>query len=150
MKKASVFLFIFAFYLASAFGQDNLNTTRIGVWPYGHGNAVAIHENHVFLSYGRTIQIYEYTNPVQPQLLGEVFMDDMICALAFDGNRAFVAGYKWFFILDVANPEQPEIISSLNISTLANTVSISGNYAYLALCDQKIYIIDISDAQNSC
>jgi len=41
MKKASIILFFFAMYLASAFGQDNLNTTRIGVWPYGPGNAVA-------------------------------------------------------------------------------------------------------------
>jgi hypothetical protein len=63
MKKYSMFLLAFAIYALPAFAQDNLNTTRIGVWPYGWGNAVAIHEDHIFLSYGRVIQVYEYSDP---------------------------------------------------------------------------------------
>jgi hypothetical protein len=148
MKKSSVFLVIFALYLANAFGQGNLNTTRIGVWPYGWGNTVACYEEHVFLSYGRVIQVYDYGDPQQPQLKGEVFMDDMIGALAFQNGIAYAAGYTGFFILDVANPELPVIISSLNISSMAYAVSVSGNFAYLALYEGEIMIIDISDTQN--
>lgn len=148
MKKVSFILIICAFYLASAYGQENLNTTRIGVWPYGRGNTVACYEDHVYLSHGRVLQVYEYTNPEQPQLMGEVFTDDRINVLAFQNEMAYAAGYEGFFILDVANPNQPEIISSLNISAFARAVYISGNFAYLALSDQNIFIIDISDAQN--
>ncbi len=148
MKKTSVILFFFAFYLTSAFGQENLNTTRIGVWPYGRGNTVAVHEDHIFLSHGRTIQVYEYANPEQPGLLGELFLDDRISVIAIYEGMAYAAGYDRFYILDVANPGQPQIIASLSISTLANAISFSGNYAYLALQEKQIYVIDISDAQN--
>lgn len=148
MKKASVILFLCAFYLASALGQGNLNTTRIGVWPYGWGNTVACYDEYVFLSYGRVIQVYDYANPQQPQLKGEVFMDDRIGALTFHNGMAIAAGLSRFFILDVANPEQPIIISSLDISSMAYAVSVSDNFAYLALYEGEIMIIDISDVQN--
>lgn len=148
MKKASIILFFFAMYLASAFGQDNLNTTRIGVWPYGPGNAVAVHQDHVFLSYGRTIQIYEYANPEQPQLSGEIFMDDMIRVLAFDGNNAFVAGYNWFYVLDISNAAQPAIISSFYLQERANAICLSSGYVYLALHNTGIMILDVSELNN--
>jgi hypothetical protein len=148
MKKASVVLVFFAMYLASAFGQDNLNTTRIGVWPYGWGNTLEIHEDHVFLSYGRVIQVYEYADPQQPELKGEVLVDDRISVLAFADGKAYAAGYKGFFILDISNPEQPEIISQLDIPGFAYGVSLDANFAYLALDDNYLCIIDISDTQN--
>ena len=148
MKKTSAILFFTIFYLASAFGQDSLNTTRIGVWPYGPGNAVATHEDNVFLSYGRAIRIYEYTLPEQPQLLGEVFMEDMIRVFAFDNNTAFVAGYDQFYILDISNTAQPEIISSFNLQSRANAICLSSTYVYLALNSAGILILDVSDLYN--
>lgn len=91
MKKYSMLMLVFAIYALPAFAQDNLNATRIGVWPYGGASVVAWHNNHVFLSYGRTIQIYEYTDPEQPQVVGEVFTDDMIRVMAFHNDIVFVA-----------------------------------------------------------
>jgi hypothetical protein len=148
MKKSSVFLFLFAFNLASAFGPDNLNTTRIGVWPYGPSYVVALHNDNIFLSHGRSIQIYEYANPEQPQLLGEVFLDDMIMTMAFDNDKAFVAGYTGFYILNISNIAQPSIISSFDIESRANAICLSSGYVYLALDDTGILILDISDLQN--
>ena len=148
MKKKSIILFFFITYLASSFGQDNLNTTRIGVWPYGFGNTVAMHEDHIFLSHGRTIQVFEYTNPVQPQLLGEVFMDDMIRVFAFENDKAFVAGYDKFYILDISNTTQPGIISSFNLQSSANAICLSNGYVYLALQSTGILILNVSDLYN--
>lgn len=148
MKKYSMLLFVFAIYALPAFAQENLNTTRIGVWPYGPGNAVAVHQDHVFLSYGRTIQIYEYTNPEHPQLSGEIFMDDMIRAFTFDGNNAFVAGYNWFYVLDISNTAQPAIISSFYLQARANAICLSSGYVYLALDNSGILILDVSELHN--
>jgi hypothetical protein len=148
MKKYSMLLLVFAIYALPAFGQDNLNTTRIGVWPYGPGNVVALHNDNVFLSHGRAIQIYEYADPDQPQLLGEVFMDDMIQVMAFDNNTAFVAGYKWFHILDISNATQPVIVSSFYLQSRANAICLSSGYVYLALNNTGIMILDISELQN--
>lgn len=148
MKKVSFILFICVFYLASAFGQENLNTTRIGVWPYGYGNAVAAHEDNVFLSYGRVIRIYEYSLSEQPQLLGEVFMEDMIQVFAFENDKAFVAGHDQFYILDISNTAQPEIISSFDLQSRANAICLSSGYVYLALQSTGILILDVSDLYN--
>ncbi|MCK9270032.1 MAG: T9SS type A sorting domain-containing protein [Bacteroidales bacterium] len=148
MKKVSFILFICVFYLASAFGQENLNTTRIGVWPYGYGNAVAAHEDNVFLSYGRAIRIYEYSLSEQPQLLGEVFMEDMIQVFAFENDKAFVAGHDQFYILDISNTAQPEIISSFDLQSRANAICLSSGYVYLALNSAGILILDVSDLYN--
>ena len=148
MKKTSVILFFFALYLTSVLGQENLNTTRAGVWPYGPGDIIANYEDHIFLSYGRTVRIYETTNPEQPQLLGEVFTDDMIRGFAFENNTAFAAGYTRFFILDITDFAQPEIISSLDIEVHANAICLSNGYVYLALQSAGILIIDINDLHN--
>ncbi|MBE0638178.1 MAG: T9SS type A sorting domain-containing protein [Bacteroidales bacterium] len=148
MKKYSMLLLVFAVYALPAFAQDNLNTTRIGVWPYSWGNTLAIHEDHLFLSYGRVIQVYEYANPQQPELKGEIFVDDRINVLAFADGKAYAAGYAGFFILDVSNPEQPEIISHLDIPGFAYGVSLYANFVYLAMYDNYFGIIDISDANN--
>lgn len=148
MKKNSILSLLFALFFMQVAAQEDFNTSRIGVWPYGWGNAVAHHENLIYLSYGRTVQVYDHINPEEPQLLGEVFLDDMARAFTFEAGIAYVAGYNTFFILNISNPEQPEIISSLSIDKRANAIGLNNGYVYLALHGTGIGIIDISDIQN--
>jgi hypothetical protein len=148
MKRKNILLLSFTICMVTVFAQNNLNTNRIGVWPYGWGNTVACYEDLLFLSYGRVVQIYDYIDPEQPLLKGEVFMDDRIGVFVFKNGKAFTAGQTGFYILDVANPEDPEIISSFEIPSPANAISLSGNFAILALNNNNLYIIDISDIQN--
>lgn len=148
MKKYSMFLLVFAIYALPAFAQDNLNTTRIGVWPYGWGNAVATHEDHIYLSQGRVVQIYDYANPQQPALQSEIFMDDMVTAFAFDEDKAYVAGYTGFYILDIADVTQPSIVSRFDIPTRTTAICLHSGFVYVALYDEGILVMDVSDLQN--
>jgi hypothetical protein len=147
--KNTLITLLFAFSLLwQANAQNSENTSLIGMWPYGPGNSVNTWDNYAMLSLGRAVQIYDYANPQEPQLTGELFLDDMIIAFAFDNNLAFAGGYKGLYIIDITDVTQPTILSILPVGNKLRGVAIHNGYLYITVYTEGIGIVDYSDPAN--
>jgi len=128
-----------------AFAQPDSNLTLIGVWPWGPCTAVAAREHYAFIGNGGLFQVFDLSNPAQPEILGEVFLGQ---SLAYDiklkGNFAFVADGN-LKVIDISNPARPQRVAALYLpETFAVRILISGNYAYVGSSGAIVSIVDSS------
>lgn len=128
-----------------AFAQLDSNLTLFGLWPWGPCTAVAAREHYAFIGNGGLFQVFDLSNPVQPEILGEVFWGQ---SLAYDiklkGIFAFVADGN-LKVIAISDPARPQRVAALYLpETFAVRILISGNYAYVGSLGAIVSIVDIS------
>lgn len=106
--------------------------------------------NHLFLSSGEHVLVYDIANILSPNLMYE-FENDMIGdnakLLEVQGDRLFIEGgyeKKGLFIFDVSNPLNPHLIQHITAFLQVEDVAVHQNYLIEAH-DRGIAIFDISD-----
>ncbi len=148
MKNTLMALLLFVSALWQANGQNNQNTSLVGRWPYGPGNAVDSWDHYAILSLGRSLQIYDFSNPQQTQLTGELFLDDIAFAFAFDNNTAFVAGYKGLHFIDITDVTNPSLLSFLPSTYYVRDVEVHNGYLYASGFNGGLGVVDYTDPTN--
>lgn len=144
MKTKLIFLLV----LLTGLSPQAQNTSLVGRWPYGPGNAVDSWNHYAMLSLGRSLQIYDFSNPQQTQLTGELFLDDMAFAFAFDNNTAFVGGYKGLYIIDITDVTNPSILSFLPSTYYVRDVEVHNGYLYASGFNGGLGVLDYADPTN--
>ncbi len=127
------------------FARPDSNLTLIGLWPWGPCTAVAAREHYAFIGNGGLFQVFDLSNPGQPQILSEVFLGQ---SLAYDiklkGDFAFVADGN-LKVIDISDPARPQRVAALYLpETFAVRILISGDYAYVGSLGAIVSIVDIS------
>ncbi|MBS4061331.1 MAG: T9SS type A sorting domain-containing protein [Bacteroidetes bacterium] len=147
--KNTLLMLLFAFSIFwQANAQNSQNTSLVGMWPYGPGNAVDSWDHYAILSLGRVLQIYDYSEPQQPQLKGELLLDDLAFAFAFDSNLVLVSGYKGLHFVDITDIMHPVLLSTLPSTNWVRDVELHNNYAYISGYEGSIGIVDYSNPAN--
>ncbi|MEW6194405.1 MAG: hypothetical protein AB1521_04510 [Bacteroidota bacterium] len=103
------------------------NTTLVGKWAAGPPYAFAVENNIVYTASGGILLILDISDPINPQLLGQVNTDGVINDVAKSGNHVYLAekgnGLK---IIDVSNLSNPIQVGELQLSGPVNKI-ISNN-----------------------
>jgi len=122
--------------------------TLIGTAFISNGNEIYINGKHAYISsdhYG--LQIIDMTDPVNPQLTGQI--DALGWTANFDksGNIGYIANASMLFAIDLSNPygTGPEMTDILPTAGQTNDVAIDGDMAYVADWTGGLRIVDISN-----
>jgi len=125
---------------------DSQNCTLIGRWAEGDCYDVLANGNIVYFGNGAYLQIMDFTDPVNPNLLGRIALPSMVRGLALSDNKMYVANYNGGLrIVDVSNPAAPVEIGALEKIGTAYDLVIDGSYAYVAGGNAGLIIVAISD-----
>jgi hypothetical protein len=129
-------------------GSVNLN---------GYVNRVFIHESYAYTTVGRSLQIIDITNPVNPEVVGSIGLSwdsNWHSDVHISGDYAYWtesgSNYSIFKVVDITNPNSLSIVGSLDTLGKARQIYVSGSYAYVAGGEQNggLIIIDVSDPFN--
>ena len=120
--------------------QDTL--TLVGQWGCGQCLAVVMTGNYALIGNGSLLQVLDVSNPVAPQIIGQVDVGSYIFGMVISGDYAYMV--PGFSVIDISNMAHPHVISNLSIPS-SSAIAVSGNYAYVGDLFSEIYTINISD-----
>lgn len=146
MKRSLLTLLFVVLIKSALIAQESLNSSRLGTWPYGFALTAEVFDDYAIASVGRTLQVFDFTDPEEMVLSSEVFIDDIVYGLKVRDNLVYAGGYfGGFYIIDVSDPGQIELVSSIDIGLNFSSIDLYGNYAYLISSDNGIYTVNIED-----
>jgi len=121
--------------------------TQIGSAPLDFGlQDIAVAGTNLY-AVGDGFQIYDITNPLQPQATGSLAVANTTKGITTSGNRAYLANnVLGLVVVDITNPQQPVELTGLTLTTSASDIAVSGNYAYVTDNGAGLHIVDISGA----
>jgi hypothetical protein len=141
-------------YLAPSMGTDitdeNLNVRLIGRWSTGPCRTVAATEINSLVYFGRGswLEIVDFSNPLEPTLMGKLLLPAPPLDILVKTPYAFVAtGSAGLQIIDITNPYQPALLSFLSTPGIAQGLEMAsnGSYLYLAAGDSGLLVIDFTN-----
>lgn len=111
----------------------------------------------------RGLRILDISDPTNPSEIG--FYDEagddplwIIERVEVSGNYAYlVSGIRGMYVIDVSDPAKPVRVGVYSLPDgFVSDVKVSGEYAYVtwsrcyysSRCDEKVYLVDISDPTN--
>jgi hypothetical protein len=129
----------------NALAQQDSNLTLIGLWPWGPCVAVAAKNNHAFIGNGGLFQVFDISNPVSPQIIGELFFGGLLVYdIGLSGNFAYIADGD-MKVIDLSQPTRPQIAAKVTVpNDFAHRLIVSRNYAYVGTVRGRLIIVDIS------
>lgn len=129
----------------TAFAQSDSILELVGLWPWGPCVAVAARDNYAFVGNGGLFQVFDISNPSDPQITGELFFGGLLVyGIAVSGNYVYIPDGD-LKVIAVSDPANPQLAAQLYIpGDFAHRIIISGNYAYLGTLAGQIIIVDIS------
>lgn len=149
LKRNLVLVFVLLALQFSLSAQVQPNTELIGKWPYGFIDYMVGHENFVLVSNGRSLQIYDYSIPIQPVLVSEVWLNDKAWRMQIVEETVYVACSNGVFAaVDIGDPAQPELLMEVDLNAFLLDFVIQEQYAYVVVQDQGIYVFDLSEPSN--
>ena len=117
-------------------------------------NAVAVQGNYAYTGDGKTLKIFDVSDPKNPTVVGtSAPMPDNSMEIVIKGNYAYVANARGGLrVLDISNPQHPFEVGVYNTNqpndgndwTLWG-VDVRDNYAYVADMSSGLRIVDISN-----
>jgi len=140
-------------------GPSSLNIKRVGAWPYGPAEAVAVDTQRdlIFLGSGGAVLILDGQDKTNPQLISEsLHTAGLVKDLCYDSTtqRLYVAaGEGGMEIWDVQNPAAPVQMVNFEVlyfgyETPVEHIGVYGNYAIVACSWGFVHSIDVSDPAN--
>ena len=128
----------------TAAGQA-MTFSHVGSIP-GPVDLVKAQGQFVYVAAGKTLVVYDVSNPATPKRAGEHTFPEKIWGFRVVGARAYVAdGHSGLGMLDISNPTALVLISLFKTPGQAKNVSVSGNKAVVANHNSGVDIIDISN-----
>lgn len=120
-----------------------------GHFIHGQYRDVTIADIYFYLCTSWGFEIYDYSNPYNPQFVGRASTDGICTGIDIAGNYAYVADlYNGLCIFDICDPAYPSLIGHYYTSGFTEDVVAKNEVAYLADGDSGLVILDISDPSN--
>jgi hypothetical protein len=104
---------------------------------------MAIHGNEVCLIHSDGIEVIDFNNPSQPELLNYISMTTMPTAITQYEDYLLVSSFDELSIIDIHTPEFPSIVYTMDIP-FASDMEVIGNIAILATMN-NIYSVDLAN-----
>jgi hypothetical protein len=147
MRRFSILWLVAVLFAYNIFAHaQNIEYVSSTLWHHIYKTEVS--GNYAYCLFENGLMIYDITNPENPSIFSQLYLQDGATDLTIVGNYIYLAvATGGLEIVDISNPGQPEIIGQWVGQYSAKTVSVSGNYAFLAeMTDLKV--IDISNPTN--
>jgi hypothetical protein len=108
---------------------------------------VKLQGTHVYLAGGKTLTLFDLSNPAMPRREGQFEFADRIWGFNIVGSLVYVADdLAGLAILDVSDPAKPRLRSTLKTHGQAKAVVVSGTKALVVDHMDGLALIDVSDA----
>lgn len=118
-----------------------VQTYEIDIWN------MFIYENQLYVSCTSCVNIFDLTDPVNPQLISNIPTTNL-CGIYVKDDYGYFSGSDGLDIVDLHDPYNPLIISNCSNVIGSGDIYIEGNYAYITNIDGHLFIVDISDKYN--
>lgn len=124
----------------------------VGCNPLGGLNArdVCVSGNYAYVAGEESgFSVVEISDPVNPDIVGWLFLEGRASAVSVHANYAYVLGQKGHLaLIDITDPENPAIAGEVDITGMTSDLYICGEYAYVKKDDCGLTILDINDPTN--
>ena len=141
-----VFVFSWLVLLAPAVSAQSLTFTYVGSIP-APVDMIRVEGHHAYVSAGRTLTIYDISNPAAPARQGEYTFPEEIWAFRISGSTAYVgANFFGLGILDVSNPASPRLRGSFKTPGQAKTAAVFGSKIVVIDHMEGVVLVDASNA----
>lgn len=115
----------------------------------GRCNAVAVHENMVYLGCGATLEIWDAANPSAPVRRGSIRLPGNIEDLVAEEECVFAAaGASGVHFVDVDSPASPVHIATFNTSGHARGLALYDHYLYVADVLGGVRVLNVDEPQS--
>ena len=92
------------------------------------------------------LEIVDFRNPQQPQVMGVCQIARQASGLAISGDQAYVAAADGLLVVNLSDPAHPRAVGSYNSTSLhAHAVAVVGQQAFLAYDKAGLEILDVVD-----
>ena len=117
----------------------------VGTLPL-HAESVELEDGLAYVAAGRTLTVFDVSNPASPKRLGAHTFPEEIWSFRLQGRMAYV-GVNFFGlgILDLSNPSSPVLRGSYKTPGQAKTGAVFGNRALVVDHMEGIVEVDISN-----
>lgn len=141
-------LSLFAGKIQSAVAQEvKLDFSRTGLWSVMMD--FVVEGNYVYCAMINGVMILDITDPEEPELLSQLFINDIAWDIAFHRDHLYIAtresGLK---IISVVSPYSPTIVSSFTFDSHPQGITTSGDYAFVTTLT-SLNVLDISKPSHS-
>ena len=112
--------------------SDPSNPVLVKSLDPGQVQAVTVNDSKLFVGEGRSLIIYDITNPVDPVLLGESNVNGLVQDIVVSGENAYVTtDLIGMEVFNISNLENPVSIAQQDVIGLPGKAAIDGEYVYV-------------------
>lgn len=109
-------------------------------------NDIKVYNGYAYIATSKGLQIIDIKNPLNPKIISIYNNNSYIEKVDVKNGFAYIIFNDRFEVLDIQNLFMPTILSFENIPKFRiQDLKVIENYAYLALGDDGLLIMDISD-----
>ena len=109
-------------------------------------DTIEVQGTHAYLASGKTLTIYDVSNPASPRREGAYTFPEEIWAFTVSGSFAYVgANFFGLGVLDISNPAAPSLRGSLKTPGQAKAPAIFGTKALVVDHMAGLVLVDISN-----
>ena len=112
----------------------------------GPADLVRAHRGHLYVSAGKTLMIYDVSDPAAAELQGSYTFPEEIWGFRLAASRAYVgANFYGLGILDISNPAAPSLVSTHKTLGQTKIGAVFGTKVVLIDHMEGLVMIDLSD-----
>jgi PKD repeat protein len=116
---------------------------RVGHWPYGPSQAVAVDGSTAFFSVGTVLRVADVTSPDAPQVVAELALGDVIADLAVVGDLLIAAvSDSGVASVDISDPANPTLLDRLAVGDEVKAVAVFDGHALAG--GSLLQVVDLS------
>jgi PKD repeat protein len=116
---------------------------RVGHWPYGPSQAVAVDGSTAFFSVGTVLRVADVSSPGTPQIVAELALGDVIADMAIVGDLLIAAvSDSGVASVDVSDPGNPTLLDRLAVGDDVKAVAIFDGHAVIG--GYLLQVVDLS------
>ena len=141
-----IILLIALLFSSPGFAQhEHENTTLIGRWARGPYSSVAAQGDIVLFGCGSTLRIFDYSDPEEPEEIGDLVLSYVVNTIQIAGRYAYLAvsGYG-LYIVDISDPTDPEIVGQTERFP-ASRFYLDGDILYISSHSDGLRIFNVSN-----
>jgi hypothetical protein len=133
------------FTVANAQDRDPFNMERVGSWPAGTGQAVALTGNNLVLcAEGGLLHVYERQPSGFGQKTGDLRVRGLIHEIVVVGPLAYLAVREvGLVVVEIGDGTSPSVLAELIVPDGGQCVDVDGSVA--AVGRENLYLSDVSD-----
>ena len=127
---------------------DSRHLELIGRWAHGPCYAVAARGDTVVFASGGRLEIYDFSDPLNPNEIGHVTPSAVPHDIHFSSDYIYATSrLNSLVIIDISDPTIPVEVGSWNEGDWLQGVAQAGEYAYV-IDNFGLHVIDVADPAN--